>query len=162
MASGLQLIALLCLTGSLLVENAYGKDSGPCKVCPPGWAQFEHLCYMFNHNKMDWADAERFCTTVGGNLASIHSKAEFDHIENMLLKMTGKHMNIWLGGYDAVKEGVWLWSDGSHFDFKFWSKGQPSNYRGMEHCMEMNFLERVNTNDNTCNGKKSFFCLMHL
>ncbi|XP_041654456.1 galactose-specific lectin nattectin-like [Cheilinus undulatus] len=162
MASGLQLIALLCLTSGLLVKNAYGSHLGSCKVCPPGWTQFGQLCYMFNFNKMDWADAERFCTTIGGNLASIHSKSEYDLLENALLTTTGRHMNIWLGGYDAAKEGVWLWSDGSHFDFKFWNKGEPNNFRGAEHCMEMNLGDHINVNDNNCKEKRSFFCFKHL
>ena len=37
------------------------------------------------------------------------------------------------------QESVWLWSDGSKFDFKGWAKGEPNNAGG-ENCMEMNFM----------------------
>ncbi|XP_041654463.1 galactose-specific lectin nattectin-like [Cheilinus undulatus] len=137
-------------------------SGGVCKTCPQGWTHFEGKCYLFQVNPMDWADAERHCTTLGANLPSVHSKGAYDFLRNTVNLLSGKDLAIWLGGYDAVKEGVWLWSDGSHFDFKFWHKGEPNNFQGKENCMEMNFMEKDFVNDNACSTKKAFFCQKHL
>ncbi|XP_074538583.1 galactose-specific lectin nattectin-like [Halichoeres trimaculatus] len=149
----LKLIALLCVSTGLWI----GADAS-CKACPAGWTQFESHCYLFQHSAMAWADAEKHCTTLGANLVSLHSKEQHAFLQNTLRNMAGKLVNIWVGGYDAVKEGVWLWSDGNHFDFKSWSPGEPNDYNRQEDCMEMNFLGRDNINDNTCSKSRSFFC----
>ena len=39
--------------------------------------------------------------------------------------------------HSVFKEGTWLWSDGSELDDTRWSRGQPDNGSGTEHCMEM-------------------------
>ncbi|KAM6981560.1 galactose-specific lectin nattectin-like isoform 1-T1 [Tautogolabrus adspersus] len=158
MASGLKLIPLLCLASGLCVAVVYGNHSGSCKMCPSGWTQFEESCYMFLFSQMDWADAERYCTTLGGNLVSVHTKEEYTFLRTTLQAVAGKQLTVWLGGYDAAKEGVWLWSDGTHFDFKFWGKGEPNNYGGIENCMEMNLHGKDFVNDGRCVAKRSFFC----
>ncbi|CAJ1084351.1 galactose-specific lectin nattectin-like [Xyrichtys novacula] len=152
MFSGLYLTVLLCLSSKLWM----GAEA--CKACPAGWAQYGSSCYVFYHSAMAWGDAEKFCTTIGGNLASVHSKDEYHYLRNAVLRLTGQHTTVWLGGYDAAKEGVWLWSDGSKFDFKFWAKGEPNNAGGHENCMEMNFRGKDFVNDIGCNPKRSFFC----
>ncbi|XP_076839550.1 uncharacterized protein LOC143484620 [Brachyhypopomus gauderio] len=34
---------------------------------------------------------------------------------------------------------VWLWSDGTKYDFSAWNSGEPNNYEDTEHWAEMNF-----------------------
>ncbi|XP_074538599.1 galactose-specific lectin nattectin-like [Halichoeres trimaculatus] len=153
MEMSLKLIALLCVSTGLWI----GADAS-CKACPAGWTQFESHCYLFQHSPMVWADAEKHCTTLGANLVSLHSKEQHTFIQNTLMGIAGKLVNIWVGGQDAVKEGVWLWSDGSLFDFNGWSKGEPNNYGRGEDCMEMNFREKDFINDIGCSKKSSFMC----
>uniref|UniRef100_A0A672YGE4 C-type lectin domain-containing protein n=1 Tax=Sphaeramia orbicularis TaxID=375764 RepID=A0A672YGE4_9TELE len=123
--------------------------------CAPGWTSFGNNCYMFNSVAKDWADAERTCVSRGANLASIHSPQEYAFIRDLVYTVTGVHKRTWIGGSDASKEGVWLWSDGSKFDFKGWAKGEPNNL-GQEHCMEINLGDFVN--DAKCKVKNSFLC----
>ncbi|XP_026222708.1 galactose-specific lectin nattectin-like [Anabas testudineus] len=165
MASSLYFVVLLCLTGGLWTgANAQGKDQsvnpdedGDCCVsCPPGWTQFENNCYIFYFSAKDWADAEVACIAVGGNLAPVHNKEQLTFIEEMIKRSTGSEVPSWLGGHDAVKEGVWLWSDGSKFDYKFWSAGEPSNGGGAENCMVNAFSGKAN--DLNCQNKKSYVC----
>ncbi|CAK6978194.1 galactose-specific lectin nattectin-like [Scomber scombrus] len=104
MASGIHLIVLLCLTGLWIETNAQcGKDPGFCEVCPSGWTQFERHCYIFYNVEKDWADAERACTSLGGNLASLPNSKVYGFIRAIIHRSTGKHLRTWVGGYDAVK-----------------------------------------------------------
>ncbi|XP_067449488.1 galactose-specific lectin nattectin-like isoform X1 [Thunnus thynnus] len=161
MASSLHFIVLLC--GLWIGANAILADDDECtETCPSGWTHFENQCYMFHHSEKDWADAERFCTSIGGNLASIHSAEVYSFLRDVILTSTGSHKTTWVGGHDAVKEGVWLWSDGSKFEFKGWAKGEPNNAGGGENCMEINFKGKDFVNDSKCNLKRSFVCSKQL
>ncbi|XP_070766776.1 galactose-specific lectin nattectin-like [Enoplosus armatus] len=165
MASALHFIAALCLTSGLWIRaNAHGETQSDncCETCPPGWTAFGHHCYMFHHSEKQWADAESFCTSLGGNLASLHTTAEYKFLRELIHRVTGSHKVTWVGGNDAAKERVWLWSDGSKFDFKGWAKREPNNSGGKENCMEINFRGKDYVNDSNCHEKRSFVCGKHL
>uniref|UniRef100_W5L325 C-type lectin domain-containing protein n=1 Tax=Astyanax mexicanus TaxID=7994 RepID=W5L325_ASTMX len=102
--------------------------------CP--WSALGGKFYKFFNTKVGWADAEVHCLKNGGNLASVHNKEENFFIQNLIKQATGSNTRTWIGGYDAVKEGTWLWSDGLEMNFKNWGYSQPSNYLGKEHCIE--------------------------
>uniref|UniRef100_A0A3Q2EIN2 C-type lectin domain-containing protein n=1 Tax=Cyprinodon variegatus TaxID=28743 RepID=A0A3Q2EIN2_CYPVA len=81
--------------------------------CPPGWTQFGSRCFIFYYESRTWVDAEKFCISIGGNLASIHSSEENTFLSTMVERVTGRTRFTWVGGYDAVNDSTWLWSDGS-------------------------------------------------
>ena len=47
-------------------------------TCPQGWSLFEgnKHCYQKGATGASFTDAEAYCVTKGGHLASIHSKEE--------------------------------------------------------------------------------------
>ncbi|XP_030012950.1 galactose-specific lectin nattectin-like [Sphaeramia orbicularis] len=155
MASTLFVIAFLC--GLWIEANAQTDPGDFCQECPPGWTTFDKRCYLFHKQEKDWADAERTCTSLGANLASIRNAGVYKFLRQMILRVTGSNKKTWAGGYDAPKEGVWLWSDGFHFDFKAWPKGEPNNLGG-EHCMEFNLRGKDYVNDAKCTTRNSFIC----
>ncbi|XP_035859902.1 galactose-specific lectin nattectin-like isoform X1 [Sander lucioperca] len=157
MASVFPFALLLCLSSGLLA--AYGAPS-----CPPYWTQFGSRCFAFYIQTKTWIDAETFCQTTGGNLASIHSDTEHAFLKAFIFQVTGTQRTSWIGGTDAVKEGTWLWSDGSKFNYKCWNAGEPNNLRG-ENCLAMNWggaLSTANWNDWACNNQASFVCSKNL
>ncbi|KAM9786227.1 galactose-specific lectin nattectin-like [Neosynchiropus ocellatus] len=157
MASSLSFIVVLF--GLWVGANASCcADDANCPSCPSGWTQFGERCFIFHASPKDWADSEVSCLNAGGNLVSYHSKEEYDFIKAMIKRVTGVDKRIWAGGYDATKNGVWLWSDGSDFNYSNWGKGEPNNGGGTEHCMELNW--RGNPNDHQCHHKKPFMCSM--
>ncbi|PWA27945.1 hypothetical protein CCH79_00020623, partial [Gambusia affinis] len=79
----------------------------------------------------------KFCISVGGNLASLHNSGENTFVNDMITRLSGSR-STWVGGYDAVDEKRWLWSDGSSFEFDHWYSNQPDN-SGDQHCMEINY-----------------------
>uniref|UniRef100_A0A8C9Z858 Galactose-specific lectin nattectin-like n=1 Tax=Sander lucioperca TaxID=283035 RepID=A0A8C9Z858_SANLU len=159
MASGFPFALLLCLSIGLLAPSCYGQISDP-GPCPPGWTQFGSRCFSFNFKGKSWVDAENFCKSKGGNLASIHSVEEYEFLRTFINQISGENRRTWMGGFDSVKEGEWMWSDGSTFDYKSWAPGQPDNTGGIEHCLEMNYQGKWN--DNLCPKILPFLCSKNL
>ncbi|XDV11360.1 hypothetical protein PO909_000323 [Leuciscus waleckii] len=137
------------------------RDSGqtrPSAACMDGWSAFGNRCFRFFYNPQTWIDAERFCLQYDGNLASVHSLEEYAVIHDLIRSETQASMRAWIGGHDAVQEGVWLWSDGTEMNFQMWAPGEPNNLDGHENCLEMN-LDYVKWNDDTCSKNKPFVCV---
>uniref|UniRef100_A0A673BZN7 C-type lectin domain-containing protein n=1 Tax=Sphaeramia orbicularis TaxID=375764 RepID=A0A673BZN7_9TELE len=154
MQMALALVVGVFLSGVWLGPHV-SKVYKTCKVCPSGWAVFDGRCYLFNMQEKEWIDAERTCTSLGANLASLRNARVLKFITDMIYTATGSSKKTWVGGHDA--EGLWLWSDGSHFAFKDWAKGEPNNEKEKEHCMEMNFKGKY-VNDESCSMKNSYVC----
>ncbi|XP_028446704.1 galactose-specific lectin nattectin-like isoform X1 [Perca flavescens] len=156
MTSVFPLALLLCLSSGLL--TAYGAAP-----CPPGWTQFGSRCFAFYIQTKTWIDAETFCQTAGGNLASIHSAEEHKFLKDLIYQETGIDTNTWIGGFDSVQEGTWMWTDGSKFNYKIFNAGQPDNADAFtgENCLEMNFNGN-NWNDRTCSTQFYFVCSKNL
>ena len=43
--------------------------------------------------------------------------------------------DVWIGGTDIKKEGVWEWSDGSPWSYHNWGPKEPNNFGGHEDCL---------------------------
>ncbi|XP_071328859.1 galactose-specific lectin nattectin-like, partial [Trachinotus anak] len=136
------------------------KPSGRIKNtpnCPPGWTQFGSRCFIHFFEAKSWISAERYCISIGGNLASVHSAEEHAFIRDMIHRGSGRYRETWIRGFDAVQEGVWMWSDGSRFNYIRWAYGQPNNLGGAEHCIQMN-RRRNFWGDEHCSVTNPFVC----
>ncbi|XP_015228628.1 PREDICTED: galactose-specific lectin nattectin-like [Cyprinodon variegatus] len=171
MASALHLVFLLgSIIGLLTVEAApYPaetlREAAPvCPArCPSGWTQFGSRCFIFYYQSRTWSDAEKFCISIGGNLASIHSIEENNFVSELVHRVTGGSRDTWIGGYDAVTENTWLWSDGSSLEFVNWYQDQPDNGHSSrnQHCMEINYAGEY-WNDMPCSTRMPCVCSMNL
>ncbi|XP_058654902.1 galactose-specific lectin nattectin-like isoform X2 [Onychostoma macrolepis] len=111
-------------------------------ACESGWSRYGKRCFKIFNNPMTWKDAEVTCLNHGGNLASVHSNKE----QAFIKLLVSSSESFWIGGYDAVSEGTWFWSDGSKMNFQLWSPGEPNN------------LGVQNWNDQQCTDKLPFVC----
>ncbi|CAJ1084353.1 galactose-specific lectin nattectin-like isoform X2 [Xyrichtys novacula] len=133
------------------------QQDEPAPACPPGWTQLESRCFIFYRMPKSWTEAESVCIKIGGNLASIHNSEENLFLNRLTERVTGHAgLHTWIGGHDAVKEGKWMWSDGTKFDYLRWGPGEPNN-SGTEHCIEMNSAGTF-WNDSKCQSLKPFVC----
>jgi len=69
------------------------------RLCPGGWNQYDGRCYLLVRVGATWPDAEAYCNSKGGHLASIHSLAENNFIVGL-----APNDNYWLGASDSAKE----------------------------------------------------------
>uniref|UniRef100_A0A3Q3FYE5 Galactose-specific lectin nattectin-like n=1 Tax=Kryptolebias marmoratus TaxID=37003 RepID=A0A3Q3FYE5_KRYMA len=163
MASGLYFTLLLCLSCGLWIEADAGcqPTAPPCR-CPSGWSQYGKRCFRFINSERDWASSEQTCIAYGGNLASFHNINEFNFLRALVYGAIRSYKNTWVGGNDAAKDGVWMWTDGSRFDYIRWYKGEPNNSGGRESCLEINVKGGNQVNDEKCTTRRPFICARDL
>ncbi|XP_074495650.1 type-2 ice-structuring protein-like isoform X2 [Sebastes fasciatus] len=118
---------------------------------------FQCRLYGFVATPMTWATAEKHCQTMGANLASVHSKDEYQYLLQFTKQNNG-NQETWLGGSDCHKEGEWLWSDGSVFEHTEWCDGRPDDECHVLNCLQMNYGVDFCWDDNKCSATRSFVC----
>ncbi|XP_063077513.1 ladderlectin-like [Engraulis encrasicolus] len=139
-----------------------GLARSALQSCPWGWLRYDNRCFKFVSTKRTWAESERYCVMMGGNLASVHNMDEYYFVQDLVRTHTHDTPHTWIGGCDAAQEGLWLWSDGSRFDYTHWSTGQPDNAGGAEHCLEINYGGSLRWNDGPCKVVLPSVCSMAL
>ena len=84
--------------------------------------------YQFFELSMTWDEAEAYCRSCGGHLATVTSAEEQAVIEELIASGTKNH--YWLGGQLANRELTWI--TGEAVEYTHWATGQPDNYFGDE------------------------------
>lgn len=82
-----------------------------------------------------WSEAEIWCQSVGGHLASI-SSAEENAVIASMAAASGME-RIWIGGNDLENEGTFVWTDGKPFSYTNFESVQPDNYLNGQHGLSM-------------------------
>ena len=82
-----------------------------------GKRQLKEKYQLFIEEKT-WQEAETFCQSLGGHLASILSRNE-----NQVINGIASFSDVWLGGKKDGNEALWSWSDGSTWSFEKWARG---------------------------------------
>ena len=72
------------------------------------------------------------CISMGATLATIHSQAEQNTVQNMV-----GGDGTWLGITDILEEGVFSWLDEAPVVFTNWRGGQPRYGVSNAHCVWM-------------------------
>ncbi|KAM4536909.1 ladderlectin-like [Odontesthes bonariensis] len=127
-------------------------------ACNPGWTSINGRLFIYISTPMTWAQAERNCISLGGNLASVHSAQEYHGIQRLILRATSAFKETWIGGSDAEEEGVWLWANGSSFKYTHWCKGEPNNAGKGQHCLKMNHSDSKCWDDYGCDTRLPSVC----
>ncbi|XP_077352142.1 galactose-specific lectin nattectin-like isoform X2 [Festucalex cinctus] len=110
------------------------------KYCPHGWTQLDNRCLIFQNEDINFLFAETVCNILGGNLVSIHNALENEVVRHLILAGAGSFQPSWIGLYDRVEDGDFLWTDGSPFDFNDWASGRP-RVDTEQDCGVINFQE---------------------
>jgi len=118
------------LNGGLACSNPNETKNCSMEPCPgtacgEAWEVHGDHCYYWSTEVKTWEAAEAFCQQKNGHLASITSDAINKYVMEGI-KRRGLH-GTWIGGNDIDEEGNWKWTDGSPFEFTFWTSGEPNN-----------------------------------
>ncbi len=79
---------------------------------------------------LSWHEKKALCEKMGGYLACIESAEE----QRFVAELVGDKY-VSLGATDEKAEGVWVWVNGSPWEYTAWfpAPRQPNNYAGEEH-----------------------------
>uniref|UniRef100_A0A8C9V9L1 C-type lectin domain-containing protein n=1 Tax=Scleropages formosus TaxID=113540 RepID=A0A8C9V9L1_SCLFO len=116
--------------------------------------------YFVNMNK-SWNEAQSYCREKYTDLVTIDNPEEMNRVINRV-NLTGYTGPAWIG---LEKGNSWNWqwsleerllySDGQT-GFSNWDSGQPNNYQGKEHCVQM--CSSGKWKDISCENTFSFVC----
>ncbi|KAK2863344.1 hypothetical protein Q5P01_002877 [Channa striata] len=134
-------ILTVCVLGWVLMASGRAAESSDLLQgsvsCSTGWTRINDACYKYIPTDMSWAKAEINCKSMGAHLASVHSFNEYREIQKMIVNATRSDKQAWIGGSNAQEDRVWLWSDGGNFDYANWCPGEPNNYLGLQHYINL-------------------------
>ena len=85
----------------------------------------KHSRYEIFYDDLSWTDAEAYCESLGGHLATVTSAEEYETILSLIPSNARKSV-FWIGGTSAGNNGVWKWITGEEWSYDNWGGGQPS------------------------------------
>lgn len=121
-----------------------------------------HYYYIFE-NCDTWEEAEQFCESLGGHLATISSKRENDVLYRYV-KECG-YRSAYFGYTDNVREGSWYWVNGERPYYENWHRPTEPNAENPREDYAMFYFKfkdgTWNDGDfggSTVNGGRVFIC----
>ncbi|XP_066537916.1 lactose-binding lectin l-2-like isoform X2 [Hoplias malabaricus] len=109
--------------------------------CPSGWVTYGKRCIKYVNEAMAWASAEM--------------------VKALIRAHDSKENPTWIGLSDCQEQKMWIWSDGSKFNYTKWNPDEPNFSKG-ECCVHINFGETKDWNDIPCTLKHPFVCVKKL
>ena len=100
---------------------------------PAGCSDPDPYGLVFNRNPLSWADAEAYCVSLGGHLASVSSEAMARHIDANYVRGGACHAT-WIGYNDRATEGDWVWTGAASSYTNWWQPTEPNDMGSGEDC----------------------------
>jgi len=124
-------LAALALVGAVLVLPVTVQAAAD-----PAVTRYDNgHTYSVYNDGLTWLEAQAYCASKGGHLATITSQEEQDLVFSLIQHQPKN--NYWLGGSKDIPSGSWKWVTGETFDYKNWEQGKPDNNYGIENCLQM-------------------------
>ena len=117
--------------------------------------EYEGHYYYITTETMSATDGNILVGNNGGYMATITDADENQWIYDAAVASNGgNNIRFWIGLTDVAEEGVFLWMDGTTFDYENWHNGEPNNLNGNEHCVELGRFNSSTWNDEPCTNQK--------
>uniref|UniRef100_A0A8C5S517 C-type lectin domain-containing protein n=1 Tax=Laticauda laticaudata TaxID=8630 RepID=A0A8C5S517_LATLA len=99
----LSLGLLVCLVLAPFAANAQADP------CPAGWLSYNGHCYGYFEQEVNWQQAEAFCQSHNGHLASIQTREEHQAVADFLTKAQWwEREDVWLGLFLPSQVSDWM------------------------------------------------------
>lgn len=110
------------------VEQTEPEKTSKKKMIPSDAAEFNgHHYYVYDmDNITTWEQAEAYCESLGGYLATITSREE-DEFVYFYLKNNFDYESAYFGFTDREEEGTWVWVNGETSTYTNWNPGEPND-----------------------------------
>ncbi|KAG2456046.1 LADD protein, partial [Polypterus senegalus] len=86
------------------LHTNYDGEPDPDKLIQNGWVSYFSDCYQYFPMQKTWTDAELYCVSLGGNLASLHSSGDNQFITSLIRSSDSSGPTSWLGGSNSVQK----------------------------------------------------------
>lgn len=97
---------------------------------PEDAVEFNGHYYKLYDFNMPWEEAEDYCESVGGYLATITSPEENQFLYDYIISLG--YESAYFGLTDKENEDVWQWVTGEDYIYSNWHSGEPNNERENE------------------------------
>lgn len=84
-----------------------------------------HSYLLYTDMTNSWEEAENFCKSHGGHLATINDSEENSFIYNYMISCG--YQSAYFGLVDRNYDGIWAWADGSDVNYTNWAEGEPNS-----------------------------------
>ena len=85
---------------------------------------------LFDYVASSWEEAEQYCESLGGHLATITSEEENDYIFQLV--RDADFTSAYFGLTDRDVEGTWAWITGEPVSYTNWHPGEPNDENSTE------------------------------
>lgn len=145
------------------LEDANGKTQISIRI-PQNAVEYNgHHYYIYEIDDItSGEDAEKYCESLGGYLATITSADENEFLFNYIHELG--YENAHFGFTDSEEEGTWKWVTGEEVDYTNWHSGEPNGENEDEDYAMFYFKYDDGTwndgdfNGRTVNGGNAFIC----
>lgn len=132
------------------------------KLVPADALKWNGHCYAIYNNCDTWEQAELYCESLGGHLATITSKNENTQVYQYIVSKGCE--NAYFGLTDNKVEGQFYWVTGEKVNYLNWHEGEP-NAEVEEEDYAMFYYKYTDGKwndgdfgDSTVYGEKNFIC----
>ncbi len=126
--SGVLSAAMLVNFCTVMPISAFAKDDELQET-----TSYNGHRYQLFDTPMNWNEAEAYCESLGGHLATITSDEEQAKLEELLI--IGTKNAYWLGASDSNYDGNWQWITNEEFSYHNWANQQPDRYLKSENSL---------------------------
>jgi hypothetical protein len=136
------------------------KEEYACPVIlkmPPLKPRSQEFEYAVSKTKRRHSLAEKACVKWGGNLVSFQNKAEEEKVAHLIAP--NDRQMYWIGLSERGRDGLWMWKDGTGYEYNNWRVGEPNNFKGRdEDCAMINLLGIKEWFDYSCAESLNYIC----
>ncbi|XP_043648080.1 C-type lectin 37Da-like [Drosophila teissieri] len=111
-----------------------------------------------NKRELNWYDAFEACRQINADLVAFEDLKE-QKLVSQYLDDKNIIQNFWTAGTDLAKQDYFVWfSTGQPVATDLWMKGEPNNFGGIEHCVELKSDGGRGLNDRSCTDTNGYIC----
>lgn len=90
-----------------------------------------HNYTVFNNKATTWLEAEAYCESLGGHLATISDANENEAVYSIMRELGFE--SAYFGYSDHISQGTWKWVTDENITYTNWASGEPNNYPSLEY-----------------------------
>nr|XP_034985744.1 macrophage mannose receptor 1-like [Zootoca vivipara] len=122
--------------------------------CKKGWKRHGPYCYFISQTSATFSEANTFCDTNKGSLASVEHRYEQAYLTSLVGLRSEKY--FWIGLSDVKQRGAFKWINRDNVLFTHWNSAMPGQQSG---CVAMRTGTAAGLWDvMNCKEKAAFIC----